>query len=111
MIEKRIIDYLFDTLKISVYAEVPAGNHGKFLVVEKTGSYRENLLDEATIVIQSYDESLFKAATLNTQVKAAMFEMVHEHNISGVRLNSDYNNTDTTTKRYRYQAVFVVTYY
>ena len=31
--------------------------------------------------------------------------------ISRVELNSDYNFTDTSTKRYRYQAVYNFIYY
>ena len=31
--------------------------------------------------------------------------------LSGVRLNTDYNFTDTATKQYRYQAVFVIYWY
>lgn len=111
MIEKRIIDYLSESLNISVYTEMPDTNTGRFLVVEKTGSTRENLLDSATMVVQSYAESMYQAAALNMKVKAAMYDMIFNDDISDVRLNSDYNYTDTTTKRYRYQAVFVVTYY
>lgn len=111
MIEKRVIDYLVSSLNIPVYAEVPATGDGRYLVVEKTGAFRENLLDEADIAVQSYADSLYDAAALNEDVKAAMLEMNHEPNISDVRLNSDYNFTDTSTKRYRYQAIFIVTYY
>ena len=31
--------------------------------------------------------------------------------VSACRLNSDYNFTDTTTKHYRYQAVFDLVFY
>lgn len=111
MIEKRIIDYLAEAMNLPVYAEIPVQNSGEFFVVEKTGSYRENLLDSATMVVQSYADSKYRAAQLNDQMKEAMYEMVFQENISDVRLNSDYDFTDTATKRYRYQAVFVVTYY
>ena len=112
MIEARIIDYLEKALGISAYAEVPEDNTGgEFLVVEKTGSARSNYLDEATIAVQSYADSLADAAFLNQRVKAAMLNLWTLDDISAVRLNSDYNFTDTTTRRYRYQGVYVVTYY
>lgn len=110
MIEKRVIDYLTG-LDLSVYAELPEPNEGQFLVVEKTGATRENLVESATLVVQSYADTKYEAALLNQRVKDKMFDMVFENNISDVRLNSDYDFTDTSTKRYRYQAVFVVTYY
>ena len=31
--------------------------------------------------------------------------------ISSAKLNTDYNFTDTTTREYRYQAVYDLTYY
>lgn len=31
--------------------------------------------------------------------------------ISGVKLDRDYNFTDTTTREYRYQAIYDLTYY
>jgi hypothetical protein len=54
---------------------------------------------------------MFEAATLNEQVKQAVFDSVSLDEITAVSLNSDYNYTDTATKRYRYQAVFVITHY
>ena len=111
VIEKRVIDYIANAVGLPAYAEMPEPNEGQFLVVEKTGSTKENLIDSATMVVQSYADSKYEAAMLNNRVKDAMFDMVFEPNISAVRLNSDYDFTDTSTKRYRYQAVFVVTYY
>lgn len=54
---------------------------------------------------------MLEAARLNRRVKAAM-ERLREHPlISRVQLNSDYNFTDTAQKRYRYQAVYDLTFY
>lgn len=111
MIEEKVIAYLANDLRLPVYAEVPEANSGSFVVVEKTGSGRVNRLDSATLAVQSYADTLAAAAALNETVKASMFDMIAEDSVSSVRLNSDYNFTDTSTKRYRYQAVFVVTYY
>ena len=54
---------------------------------------------------------MLAAAELNERVKAAMDELADIDDVSACRLNSDYNFTDTTTKHYRYQAVFDLVFY
>lgn len=111
MIEKSILDYMTDHLDVTVAMEVPKNPPPRFVVLEKTGSSCVNHLNTATIAAQSYAESLAEAAKLNSVVKRAFFDMEAENGISDVYLNSDYNFTDTTTKKYRYQALFVITYF
>ena len=112
MIEKTILNYLERNTGIPCYMEIPKEMPERFIVVEKTGSTRKNWIDSATIAVQSYDISMFKAAGVNQKVKSSMLAMADtEASIVSVSLNSDYNFTDTSTKRYRYQAVFGVTYY
>lgn len=112
VIEAQVIDYLSNNLNCPVYAEQPGDGGTEFVVVEKTGSSRVNYLDSAMIAVQSYSGRLADAAELNQVVKGLMLAMPHEVGaVSAVRLNSDYNFTDTSTKHYRYQAVFDITYY
>ena len=111
MIEKIILDYLTDALTVPVYMEIPASPPGSFVVIEKTGSSVENRLWSAMFAIQSYGPSMYAAASLNEEVKAAMLDAVVLDDITSVDLNSDYNFTDTGTKRYRYQAVFDIFHY
>lgn len=112
MIEKIVVDHLVAQLNMTdVYMEVPDAPPTKFIVIEKTGSGRVNLINSATIAIQSYDETLFKTAELNELVKAAMDLLSSNSEIGKVALESDYNFTDTSTKRYRYQAVYDITHY
>lgn len=112
MIEKIIIDYLNEKLDVPVYAEVPADDDGRFVVIEKTGSGRVNRLDSATIAVQSYADTMLDAAALNQVAKGYMLALPGESmDVSAVRLDTDYNFTDTETRKYRYQGVFVVTYY
>jgi hypothetical protein len=111
MIEQTILDYLNDTLTEPCYMEEPEGID-TFVLLEKTGSSLSNYVYSATFAIQSYATSLYEAAELNEKVKAAMLTIADELNtISKCSLNSDYNYTDTTKKRYRYQAVFDITHY
>lgn len=59
-----------------------------------------------TITIQSYADSLLRAAEINKLVETAMKGITTLEDISQCKLNSSYNYTDTESKKYRYQAVF-----
>jgi len=48
---------------------------------------------------------------LNAELKEILKDLIKLDEISRIKLNSDYNYTDTTTKEYRYQAVFDITHY
>ena len=84
---------------------------GTFAVLEKTGESRENYINTAILAVQSYAPTLLPAAELNEQVKTAMFGAAQLPGVAAVHLNSDYNFTDTSSKAYRYQAVYNITYY
>lgn len=112
MIEKIIKDYLQTNIPdIPILLERPANSPTTFVLLEKTGSGRENYINYATMAIQCYAPSLYEAAQLNETVKSYMFDIIELNAISKSQLNSDYNFTDPTTKEYRYQAVFDLTYY
>lgn len=111
MIETILIDYLTEALNVPVYMEVPENAPENFVVLEKTGSSRSNHIEAATVAVQSYAPSLYGAAQLNQQVKDAMEAAIALDDMGRVSLNTDYNFTDTTTKRYRYQAVFDIIFY
>lgn len=112
MIETTLRDYLVSKLTVPVVLEQPENVPTSFVLIEKTGGSEEEHIKTATVAIQSYDISLYAAATLNEAVKAAM-ESIADYEADVVRcsLNSDYNYTDATTKSYRYQAVFNITHY
>lgn len=111
MIEKMVKDHIKKTLKLPCYLEYPDKPESKFTIIEKTGSSYENYINYSTIAIQSYAESMYEAAKLNEEAKIAMLNMVELNEICSISLNSDYNFTDTTQKKYRYQAVFDIVYY
>lgn len=111
MIEATIINYLNEKLDVPTYAEVPPKADKSFCIIEKTGSSVENHIYSATVAVQSYADSLLNAAKLNEKVIQAMEELPELAEVSACELNSDYNYTDTSTKRYRYQAVFDITYF
>ena len=111
MIEKTLRSYLSSSELITcpVYLEVPAKAPGEFIVLEKTGTSRVNFVFNATFAIQSYSTTLLKACELNEKVKQVMDAMIERSDIAKVSLNSDYNFTDTSTKKYRYQAIYTLT--
>lgn len=111
MIEKIVRNYLSSKLSVPVYMEIPEAVPASFVLVEKTGSSVENHIYSATIAIKSVASSLYNAALLNEVVKSYMEFLVTDENVTRVELNSDYNYTDTETKRYQYQAVFDITHY
>ena len=113
MIEEVILNHLITELNMQdVYMEVPRDNiPAKFVVVEKTGSGEENQIGDAQFAVQSYGASLYEAAALNVLVKAAMKTLTTNEKVARCQLDTDYNYTDTSTKRYRYQAVFDITHY
>lgn len=110
MIEKSIYDYLKSAVDY-VYLERPKTPPAKYYLIEKTGGDRINYIYNSTIVVQSYAPSLYEAAKMNEDVIDLMLGAVSLGDISRVSLNSNYNFTDSTTKQYRYQAVFDITHY
>lgn len=110
MIEKIVLDYLNSVLDVMVVLEKPEEEPEEYVLIEKTGSSYEDFINTSTIALQSYSSSLYKAATLNEKVKKAMNEIIVLDDISKSKLNSDYNFTDTTKKKYRYQAVYDLVY-
>ncbi len=112
MIEKTILDYMAAQLApVPVYMEVPVNPPETFVVIQKTGGGLTNWIYSSAFAIQSYAGSLYGASQLNESVKAAMLGIVELDDIASVRLNSEYNFTDTATKHYRYQGVYDVVHY
>lgn len=106
MIEETILKHLNKSLCVPAYMEVPENPPSEYVVIEKTGSGNENGIISATFAVQSCAKSLYRAAVVNESVKAQMAYLAETPEVFAVELNSDYNFTDTSTKQYRYQAVF-----
>ena len=73
MIEIIIKNYLAEKLSMPVVLEVPADPPKSFVLLEKTGSSREERIDRAMLAIQSHAPSMYEAARLNERVKAAPY--------------------------------------
>lgn len=106
MVENIVKNYLQSSLNVPVRLEEEDNLGKEYILIEKTGSSKENHVASATLAVQSFSMSLYGAATLNERVKTAMEKIIELDDISKCELNSDYNYTDTNRKKYRYQAVF-----
>ena len=115
MIEKTILDYLQARLNpVPVGLQEPNNQNPtpeNFVVIQRTGGGEDNKIKSATFAIQSYGATLYDAGNLSQRVVRALLDAVSIDEITRVSLNSEYEFTDTETKRPRYQAVFDVTHY
>lgn len=111
MIEMTIIKYLSDKLDVPVSAERPETPPKSYVIVEKTSGGITDHIETSTIAIQSYADTLYNAAFLNETVKTCMENASSLDEVGRVKLNSDYNYTNTMTKDYRYQSVYDITHY
>lgn len=111
MIEIIVKNHVERKLDVPVYLEFPSDAPARLVVLRKGGSSREDFIDSAMFVAESYAESLLEAARLNEQVKAAMDSLVELPSVSASARAGDYPAFDTARKRHRYQAVFNITHY
>ena len=112
MIDLTLFEYMKAALApTQLLMAIPPDPPKKFVYMEKTGSGEENRLKNATFAFQSYGGTVFEAAALNEEVKAAAAGAVTLPEITKVKLNTDYNFADTQRKRPRYQAVFDIWHY
>ena len=114
MIEQIVLEYLTEHIDVPVFMElpeVPSEDYPtmpeRFILLEKVGGGQTDYIDSGSIAVQSYSlNSLYEAAYLDEEMRAVMFGILERDDISEIRLASNYNHTDTRTKRYRYQSVF-----
>ena len=109
MIEEIIVKYLSDALDVFVGLEEKAGIQ-EYVLIEKTGSSCSDFVKSATIAIKSHADTKYNAARLNESVKNAMDNIIILDEISSSKLNTDYEFTDMTKKKYRYQAIYDLVY-
>lgn len=110
MIAVTLLDYLNTALDVPVYMEAPEQT-SNYVLIDQTASSRTNHIITTTFALQSYGDSLYDAMLLNEAVKDAMEDFAGLDEITRVELETDYNFTNTTTKQYRWQAVYSITHY
>lgn len=110
MIAKTLLDYLDAALDVPVVMEAPEQTAG-YVLIDQTGSSRTNHIITTTFAIQSYGATLYQAMLLNDEIKDAMVGFAELNEVTSVVLETDYNFTNTATKQYRWQAVYLITHY
>ena len=118
MIEKTVYEYLSTRIDVPVFMElpeVPSEDHpewpDRFVVIQKIGGGKLDHIRSASFAFQSYSlTSLYEAAALDEEVQAVMDNMAVLDNIGSCSLASNYEFTDTRTKRYRYQCTYDIYY-
>ncbi len=118
MIEKTVYDYLKTRLDVPVLLElpeVPSEAYPEFpevlVLIEKVGESERNHVHTASVALQSYStKSLYEASFLDETVRGVMDSITELDEVGGASLASNYNFTDTRTKRYRYQCVYDITF-
>ncbi len=111
MIEIIVLDHLAASLSVPAYMEFPSNPSSRFVVLRKTDTERDDWIETAQFVADSYAESLLEAAKLNIQVKEAMDAATQLDSVAASYLVSDYPFPDHQNKHYRYQAVYKITHY
>lgn len=112
MIEITVLNYLKGKIDVPVLMEVPEKEvPDRFVIVKKIGGGKRNHILSASFAFQSYSlSSLYAAASLDEEVRAAMDDMAELSSIGSCRMASNYEFTDTRTKRYRYQCTYDINY-
>ena len=110
-IEEFLYTKLKNKLAVPIYTQEPEMKPDSYVLFEKTSGGERHTLKTSTIAFQSYGKSLHEAMTLNQSLKLKVLGLIANDEIVSIDLNSDYNFTDTETKRYRYQAVFDIKHY
>jgi len=111
LIEIAVKNHVAGRLDCPVYMEYPEDAPDYFVILDRTDSSRENRIDSAVFLVQSYAPSKLAAAMLNSKAKAAMDSLIELGRISACNLSGDYPFPDSKHKRHRYQAVYNITYY
>lgn len=111
MIEVTILNYFLANSEVPTFMEEPTEEHSTYRIIEKTGGGQNDRIYSSTLAIQSYAPTMAEAAALNKETKAIMLAAEALPDVGRIRLNSDYNYTDTTTQKYRYQAVYDIVHY
>ena len=110
LIEEVVINHLKNELNIPVLTEIPPNPPEKYVTIQRIESGKRNKIKAVTILIQAYEESKYKAALLSAEVEEAMEDIVENDLVFSCELGGGSDNTDTVSKRYRYETIWNIYY-
>ena len=111
MIEKTVLDHLNAALSVKALMAKPHPDRPAYVTIEKSGGGETEHIYSSIFTIRSYAPTLYDAALLNEEVKAAMATLIEHDDVARCQLNSDYAYPDTQLKRPRYQCVYDIVHY
>ena len=111
MIIKDILDYIGDELTEPCYCEEPDAPPASYVLLDQKGQSKTEHIKYTRLAFNSIAPSMYEAAELAEKVIVAVESAIELDNICKIELNSNYNFTDTSSKRYRYQTLFDITHY
>lgn len=113
LIDELLLHYLMDKTGTEAFFEEPekAYRPDEYFIVERLGSGDKNHIGSAQLAVQSYAPSLVEAMELDHRAIDALKGFAELPEVCRCKKVSDYNFTDISTHRYRWQAVFNITYY
>ena len=112
MIETIIIDYLIDQgiANGHVYAETPVNPPAEYVLVHRTRGDINNRIRSYGVYTESRSKtSKATAAGLHETVISAMEEIRDHTSLMRCDLETEYDAAMTSTKEYRYQALWGIT--
>lgn len=110
-IEELVINYLLESnVSTDVYAEVPLDPPDKYVLVQRSsGNYQNEIRHIGLYTEVRCRTSKLEAAQLHEDVVAAMRSMRDSAPVFRSELVSDYDAAMTSTKEYRFQALWEIT--
>lgn len=114
MIETQFLDYVKTVSGKPCFMELPPNPPAELIVIERTGGAANELgFNTATFAVQTYGETLYKAAKIAHDIIPEVLQIRYDvDNVSFIEVTAGpYNFTDTDNKKYRYQTVFELSYY
>lgn len=109
--EQIVLSGLKAALSVPVWMEHQQNEPAEFVILERVGGRQELGIERASFAVQSYSDSMYGACALNEKVRTAMLDLIADPHISHIELDSDYNYTDTETKKYRYQGIYDLVFF
>lgn len=110
ILEKKIIEYLSPLLSVPVVAETPEDVPDSYVSIERVGRAVRNRVTTDSIAFKSHGNTMLDAAELDEEVQGCMEGFISLDEISSVTLQSNYNATDTSNLKYRYQCIYDIVY-
>ena len=110
IIEAKIKDYLSSKIPYPVHTETPKSVEAQYVQFSIIDRGREDYIDAVTVEFYSYGASMVDAATVDEDLRNAMFDFIEEPDISHVDLGGGEYEYDTTLKKHAYRSYFNIFY-